>query len=144
MPPTSRAAKDKARKAEADARRARSTYRSAKAHAKRKSQAKSRRHRKRSRRGGRSWIPRTIGVIAYLALGLFPYLASGLLVPPGAVVVLMVVWTIGLVITIDLSRRSTGWTLMAPVLALAFWAGDRRPLVGPVAVSLDRQAARRR
>ena len=62
-----------------------------------------------------------LGVVAYLAVGGFPYLFSGLLAPPAGVAFLMVGWALGLVATLLLARRRSLWVLAAAPLAIAFW-----------------------
>ncbi|NNF55148.1 MAG: hypothetical protein HKN03_11990 [Acidimicrobiales bacterium] len=62
-----------------------------------------------------------VSLLAYLAIGFFPYLVSGLIVPPGAVAVLMVCWFMGLFLT---ARMATARPLLAPVgvvAAILFW-----------------------
>jgi hypothetical protein len=70
-----------------------------------------------------------ITIVLYLAIGVFPYLSSGLLAPLYGVIVLMVCWGIGLVITWRLARTRPVLSLLAVPVALAFWwavltAGD--------------------
>jgi hypothetical protein len=70
-----------------------------------------------------------VGVLAYLLTGLFPYLASGLVVPPVGVAILGGVWALGLYLTVRTARRRPALTPLGPVAALAFWflfvtAGD--------------------
>lgn len=57
----------------------------------------------------------------YLVIGLFPYLSSGLLAPPYGVIILMVCWGIGLVLTWRLARTRPVLSLVAVPAALAFW-----------------------
>lgn len=62
-----------------------------------------------------------VTLLAYLAIGFVPYLVSGLIVPTGAVAILMVCWLIGLFLT---ARVATTRPLLAPlgvVAALLFW-----------------------
>lgn len=62
-----------------------------------------------------------VSLLAYLAIGFFPYLVSGLIVPIGAVAVLMVCWFAGLMLT---SRLAASRPLLAPlgvVAAILFW-----------------------
>ena len=66
------------------------------------------------------WTVR-LALICYLAIGFFPYLVSGLLVPPLAVLVLMAVWTAGLVATVRWSRHRPIVAPVSVVAAIAFW-----------------------
>lgn len=62
-----------------------------------------------------------ISLIAYFVIGFIPYGVSGLIVPTGAVAVLMVCWLVGLVITY---RIAAARPLLAPVGvlgAIVFW-----------------------
>jgi hypothetical protein len=70
-----------------------------------------------------------VTIVLYLLIGIFPYLASGLLAPLYGVIILLVCWGIGLVLTWRLARRRPVLSLVAVPLALAFWgavmaAGD--------------------
>jgi hypothetical protein len=71
--------------------------------------------------GLRRRLLQVAGVLAYLLIGVFPYLASGLLVPPAAVAVLGGAWALGLFLTIRLARRRPGLTPLAPAAGLLFW-----------------------
>jgi hypothetical protein len=62
-----------------------------------------------------------IGVVLYVATGVFPYLASGLVVPLWGIAVLYAGWLVGLWLTIRLFRSGSGWALAMPVAAVAFW-----------------------
>lgn len=97
-----------------------------------KTRAKARREKQRARQARprytnqevhapRGWFSKVFGIAAYLVIGVFPYLASGLLVPVGAVFVLMVVWAIGLVVVIDTARNTPQWTWLAPIMAMIVW-----------------------
>ena len=62
-----------------------------------------------------------VSIVAYLVVGFVPYLVSGLIVPPGAVAVLMICWFVGLMLT---ARLAAARPLLAPVgvvAALLFW-----------------------
>lgn len=72
-------------------------------------------HRRRSR-----WVA-WAALCGYVAVGFFPYLVSGLVVPPGAVVVLMVAWLLGLGLAVWLSRVRPLLVPAVVVLALVFW-----------------------
>ncbi len=67
------------------------------------------------------WLPRLVGVVGYVMVGVFPYLASALLVPPGAYLVLLLLWLLGLFWTLRLARYSPSWTPVAPLVALTVW-----------------------
>jgi hypothetical protein len=62
-----------------------------------------------------------VTIVLYLLIGIFPYLSSGLLAPLYGVIILLVCWGIGLVITWRLARRRPVLSLVAIPLALAFW-----------------------
>ena len=63
-----------------------------------------------------------IAIGLYVVLGVFPYLASGLLAPPVGVAFLMAAWLGGLVTAIWAARRRSLLTLAMPLIAIAFWA----------------------
>ncbi len=120
MAATPRAAKEKAQRAQAQARRASAEYRRAKSKAKREHRGAERQGRGRGR-SARVWIPRAVGLVGYALVGVFPYLASALLVPPGAYLVLLALWALGLLWTIRLAKYSPAWTPVAPLVALTVW-----------------------
>ncbi len=62
-----------------------------------------------------------IGLILYLATGVFPYLASGLVAPLWGIAVLYAGWLLGLWLTVSLFRRRSAWALAMPVAAIVFW-----------------------
>jgi hypothetical protein len=62
-----------------------------------------------------------LGLVLYLATGVFPYLASGLVAPLWGIAVLWVGWLVGLWLTIIMFRRRSPWTLAMPVLAIGYW-----------------------
>jgi hypothetical protein len=62
-----------------------------------------------------------LAIALYLVIGLFPYLSSGLLAPLYGVIILMVCWGIGLVLTWRLARTRPVLSLAAVPAALAFW-----------------------
>ena len=62
-----------------------------------------------------------IGLILYIATGVFPYLASGLVAPMWGIIVLWVGWLLGLWLTTALFRRRSGWALAMPVVAIGYW-----------------------
>lgn len=66
------------------------------------------------------WVA-VVAITAYVAIGVFPYLVSGLLVPQGAVVVLMVCWFLGLIAIAVVARRRPVFTPLAVLGALLFW-----------------------
>ncbi len=125
MAASPRSARDKARKAHSRARQADQAYRRAKTQAKRGTHRQARKAKRASGRAAsvesHHWLARTVGVVGYLAVGAFPYLASGLLVPPGAVMVLMALWLLGLVWTLRIARHNPRWTPAAPVVAVLVW-----------------------
>lgn len=63
------------------------------------------------------------GLVLYIATGVFPYLASGLVAPLWGIAVLYVGWLVGLWLTVRLYRRRSAWALVMPLAALAFWWG---------------------
>lgn len=66
------------------------------------------------------WIV-PLALACYIAVGFFPYLVSGLVVPTGALVVLMACWAAGLALT---TRFAADRPLVAPaavIAAIAFW-----------------------
>ena len=68
-------------------------------------------------RGPVGWL--AVGL--HVAVGLFPYLASGLMAPPAGLVVLGVIW-IGLFVVVWRWRPNPPlWLLAVPVAALALW-----------------------
>jgi hypothetical protein len=62
-----------------------------------------------------------IGLVLHLVVGVFPYLTSGLVVPPWGLAVLGIVWVGLLVLAIRLVRQGSPWTLAVPAIAIAFW-----------------------
>jgi hypothetical protein len=64
----------------------------------------------------------TIGLVAHLAM-LVWYLASGLVAPLWAVVVLLLVWALLLALGIWLWVRRPALVLLVPVAAAAIWFG---------------------
>ena len=62
-----------------------------------------------------------IGLILYVATGVFPYLASGLVAPLWGIAVLYAGWLVGLWLTFRLFRRGSAWALAMQVAAVAFW-----------------------
>ncbi|MEE8331595.1 MAG: hypothetical protein V3R84_07465 [Acidimicrobiia bacterium] len=63
----------------------------------------------------------TVAVVAYLGVGVLPYLPSGLVVPFAVVPVLWGAWLVGLVVCIRLVRANSKWALAAAPAALLFW-----------------------
>lgn len=67
---------------------------------------------------------RWVGMVSlalYVVTGVFPYLVSGLVVPVWALVVLMLCWGIGLVVTAQMALRRPVASLLAVPGALLFW-----------------------
>jgi len=62
-----------------------------------------------------------VGVVLYLATGLFPYLASGLVTPVWGLALLYLGWLVGLWWSIGLFQRKSAWGLAMPLASLAFW-----------------------
>ncbi len=58
--------------------------------------------------------------LAHLAIGLF-YLASGLVAPLWAVIVLDVWWIVLAVVLVRMAMRRSWWTPLVPLVALATW-----------------------
>ena len=57
----------------------------------------------------------------YIALGVFPFLFSGLLAPASGVAILLAGWATGFIATVVLVRRGSLWAIAMPPLALAYW-----------------------
>lgn len=66
------------------------------------------------------WVA-VLAIPAYVALGVFPYLVSGLVVPFGAVVVLMVCWFLGLIAIAVVAKRRPVLTPLVVLGAMLFW-----------------------
>lgn len=66
------------------------------------------------------WMVR-LGVLGYLVIGVFPYLVSGLLVPPAGLFVLLMCWVLGLVTMVLLARERPIVAPAAVVGAIVFW-----------------------
>lgn len=67
---------------------------------------------------------RVAGIAAialYLAVGVVPYAASGLLAPALGIVVLYAGWLVGLWATIRLYRVRSHWSLAMTPAALVYW-----------------------
>jgi hypothetical protein len=62
-----------------------------------------------------------IGLVAYLVVGMFPYLPSGLMVPLVGLWGLWVAWLFGAVLTWRTFRSRPAWTLVSAPAALVFW-----------------------
>ena len=60
-------------------------------------------------------------IVIYLAVGVVPYAASGLLAPAMGIVVLYAGWVIGLWITFRLFQNRSFWSLAMPPAALVYW-----------------------
>jgi hypothetical protein len=67
---------------------------------------------------------RAAGVIAlllHLALGVFPFGASGLLAPVEGVALLFVLWAVLLAGAVWLLLRRPAWTIAAPIATVVVW-----------------------
>jgi hypothetical protein len=76
------------------------------------------------RRAPRAAWERVVGVaglLLHLAVGVFPFSASGLLVPMSGLAVLLLGWLCGLGAAVLLVRRSPRWVPVVPLAALGFW-----------------------
>ena len=62
-----------------------------------------------------------VGVVLYIATGVFPYLASGLVTPVWGFALLYFGWLVGLWWTVRLFRRKSAWGLAMPLASLGFW-----------------------
>jgi hypothetical protein len=62
-----------------------------------------------------------VGLLLYVATGLFPFAVSGLVAPLWGIAVLYIGWLLGLWLTIRLYQRRSAWALAMPVAAFAFW-----------------------
>lgn len=69
---------------------------------------------------GSRWLV-GLAVVGYLAVGVFPYSVSGLLVPPAGLIVLLACWAIGLVAMVLLARHRPIVAPAAVVGAIVFW-----------------------
>lgn len=70
--------------------------------------------------------PRVVGVVGlllHLAVGVFPYSASGLVAPLWGIVALGVLWLGLLAVAVVLLRRRPALVLLVPVLAVLLWVG---------------------
>ncbi len=72
-----------------------------------------------ARRG--DWLLRVVGYAALLAVGIFPFAATGLLAPLWAVAVAWVMWFGTAVLTWRTSRRRPRLTPLVPLTAAAAW-----------------------
>jgi Flp pilus assembly protein TadB len=123
-----KAAKAKARKAHTQARQADAAYKSARVQARRerkgsarKRAAAAKRAKLMAERGPRVGARRFVGLAAYVGVGVFPYLASYVILPAGAVVVLMALWAFGLLWTIRIARTAPEWTPAGAITAIGVW-----------------------
>ena len=62
-----------------------------------------------------------VGLVAYLIVGAFPYLTSGLMVPGPWLFIVWAVWLIGAVLAWRTFQRSPVWVLAFAPAAVAFW-----------------------
>ena len=72
-------------------------------------------------RPGARRAPEWLAIALQLAVGVFPYGASGLMAPPVGLVILAVIWT-GCVVALWRWRPENPWlTLLVPVGAVVAW-----------------------
>jgi hypothetical protein len=57
----------------------------------------------------------------YIVTGVFPYAASGLLVPFWGIAVLYAGWLVGLWVTFRLFQGRSAWALAMQVVAVGYW-----------------------
>jgi len=62
-----------------------------------------------------------VGLLAYLVVGVFPYLASGLMVPGPWLYILWATWVMGLILAWRVFRVRPAMTLAFAPAAVAFW-----------------------
>jgi hypothetical protein len=62
-----------------------------------------------------------VGLVAYLIVGAFPYLASGLVVPGPWLFILWAIWLVGAVMAWRTFQRRPVWVLAFAPAAVAFW-----------------------
>ena len=62
-----------------------------------------------------------IGLLAYLVVGVFPYVVSGLVVPGPWVYILWAIWLVGAVFALQTFQRRPVWVLIFAPAAVAFW-----------------------
>ena len=62
-----------------------------------------------------------VGLVAYLIVGVFPYLSSGLMVPGPWLFILWAVWVVGLAFAWRTFRRRPVMVLLFAPVAVAFW-----------------------
>lgn len=74
-----------------------------------------------ARRGWPLRLAPYVSLVLHLAIGVVPYLVSGLLVPPWAMGLLLLVWTLSLAGLMLTARRRPVLTSAFPVGALVFW-----------------------
>lgn len=69
----------------------------------------------------RDRVVAAVAIVAYVGVGILPYLPSGLVVPIAVVPVLWGAWLVGLVVCVRLVRAKSMWALAAAPAALLFW-----------------------
>ena len=62
-----------------------------------------------------------VGLLAYLVVGVFPYLASGLMVPGPWLYILWAIWLVGAVLAWRTFQRRPVMVLLFAPAAVAFW-----------------------
>lgn len=77
--------------------------------------------RPRPRAGGAARIAGWTGLVVHLAVGVFPYAASGVVAPAAAVVGLLAAWAALLGLALRLRKRRPLWVPLVPGGALALW-----------------------
>lgn len=64
-----------------------------------------------------------IGLVLHIALGVFPFAASGLVLAGIPYIAVFVLWIAGLAVVITLLRRRSAYTPLVPVGCLLIWLG---------------------
>ena len=67
-----------------------------------------------------TWVIAALSGAAHGAVGVL-YLASGLVAPLWAIVLLLAWWVVLALVLVRLARRGSWWTPVVPVVALATW-----------------------
>ena len=72
-------------------------------------------------RGGERGVAGWVALALHVAVGFFPYLASGLVAPPWGLAVLFAVWVALLVVVVRWRPSPRWWLLAVPIGAVAAW-----------------------